>query len=49
MMVLARLFADGWRARFGDKRVVVIGAALAGCGPAVAATTEAPEALLSEG
>jgi MFS family permease len=32
MMVLARLFADGWRARFGDKRVVVIGAALAGIG-----------------
>jgi MFS family permease len=36
MMVLARLFADGWRARFGDKRVVVVGAALAGVGLAAA-------------
>ena len=32
MMVLARLFADGWRTRWGNKQVVVVGAALAGCG-----------------
>jgi MFS family permease len=32
MMVVARLFADGWRARWGDKRVVLIGTALAGVG-----------------
>ena len=32
MMVLARLFADGWRSRWGDRRVVVLGSALAGGG-----------------
>lgn len=32
MMVLARLFADGWRGRFGDGRVVVVGSALATAG-----------------
>ncbi|MEU6388312.1 MFS transporter [Streptomyces sp. NPDC046939] len=32
MMVLARLFADGWRGRFGDGRVVVLGSALATAG-----------------
>ncbi|MFI0239162.1 MFS transporter [Streptomyces sp. NPDC016845] len=32
MMVLARLFADGWRGRFGDGRVVVTGSALATAG-----------------
>lgn len=32
MMLLARLFADGWRARWGDRRVVLVGAALAFCG-----------------
>ncbi|CAM5604668.1 MFS transporter OS=Streptomyces alboniger OX=132473 GN=CP975_03650 PE=4 SV=1 [Streptomyces alboniger] len=32
MMVVARLFADGWRGRFGDGRVVVFGSALAGAG-----------------
>jgi MFS family permease len=32
MMVLARLFADGWRDRWGDKPVVVAGAALAAAG-----------------
>jgi MFS family permease len=32
MMVLARLFADGWRARWGDKQVVIVGAMLAGAG-----------------
>ncbi|MCX5213466.1 MFS transporter [Kitasatospora sp. NBC_00240] len=36
MMVLARIFADGWRARFGDGRIVVAGAALAGAGLAAA-------------
>jgi MFS family permease len=36
MMVLARLLADGWRARWGDKRVVIAGGALAGSGLAVA-------------
>lgn len=29
MMVLARLFADGWRSRWGDGRVVRVGTALA--------------------
>jgi MFS family permease len=28
-MVVARLFADGWRDRFGDRRVVLFGSALA--------------------
>lgn len=32
MMVLARIFADGWRTRWGDGRVVVLGSALAGAG-----------------
>ncbi|WP_399082588.1 MFS transporter [Streptomyces sp. BBFR2] len=32
MMVIARLFADGWRSRFGDGRVVRAGATLAGAG-----------------
>jgi MFS family permease len=32
MMVLARLFADGWRSRWGDGRIVVLGSALAGAG-----------------
>lgn len=32
MMVLARLFADRWRARWGDKRVVLVGTVLAGVG-----------------
>ncbi|MGW0760750.1 MFS transporter [Streptomyces sp. NPDC002814] len=36
MMVMARLFADGWRERWGDKRVVLVGGALAGAGLAVA-------------
>jgi MFS family permease len=36
MMVLARLFADGWRARWGDERVVVGGALLAAGGLACA-------------
>ncbi|WP_435858626.1 MFS transporter [Streptomyces milbemycinicus] len=36
MMVLARLFADGWRERWGDGRVVVLGSALAGTGLALA-------------
>ncbi|GAB1640249.1 MFS transporter [Krasilnikovia sp. MM14-A1259] len=31
-MVLARIFADGWRARWGDNRVVVAGALLAAGG-----------------
>lgn len=31
-MVLARLFADRWRARWGDKRVVLVGTALAAAG-----------------
>ena len=56
MMVLARLFADGWRARWGDERVVVGGALLGfacvGLGMAavtpclyVAAARTGPEAL----
>ncbi|MGW0532516.1 MFS transporter [Streptomyces sp. NPDC003032] len=32
MMVVARLFADGWRSRWGDGRVVLAGSALAGAG-----------------
>jgi MFS family permease len=32
MMVLARLFADSWRAKWGDKRVVLAGTVLAGAG-----------------
>jgi fucose permease len=32
MMVLARLFADGWRARWGDRRVVLCGGVLAAAG-----------------
>lgn len=35
-MVLARLFTDGWRSRWGDGRVVVVGAAAASVGLAVA-------------
>ncbi|GAB1692267.1 MFS transporter [Krasilnikovia sp. M28-CT-15] len=31
-MVLARLFADGWRDRWGDRAVVVAGATVAACG-----------------
>ncbi|MFD8810549.1 MFS transporter [Streptomyces sp. NPDC059627] len=36
MMVLARLFADGWRSRWGDGRVVLYGSALAAAGLAFA-------------
>ncbi|SFF24927.1 Sugar phosphate permease [Actinacidiphila alni] len=36
MMVLARLFADGWRSRWGDGLIVKAGSALAGCGLALA-------------
>jgi Na+/melibiose symporter-like transporter len=36
MMVLARIFADGWRARWGDGRIVRVGSALAAVGLAVA-------------
>ncbi|WP_435614783.1 MFS transporter [Streptomyces coelicoflavus] len=36
MMVVARLFADGWRSRFGDGRVVLIGSAVAAAGLAAA-------------
>ncbi|MFC3571874.1 MFS transporter [Streptomyces yaanensis] len=36
MMVLARVFADGWRSRWGDARVVRLGSALAGTGLALA-------------
>jgi MFS family permease len=32
MMVLARLFADSWRAKWGDKRVVLSGTVLAAVG-----------------
>ncbi|AXK33521.1 MFS transporter [Streptomyces armeniacus] len=35
MMVLARLFADGWRSRWGDGRIVLYGSALAGAGLAL--------------
>ncbi|MBZ6192260.1 MFS transporter [Streptomyces olivaceus] len=36
MMVVARLFADGWRARWGDGRVVLVGSTAAGAGLAAA-------------
>ncbi len=36
MMVAARLFADGWRSRWGERRLVGAGAALAGAGLALA-------------
>ncbi|MER5427904.1 MFS transporter [Streptomyces sp. NPDC002588] len=36
MMVVARLFADGWRSRWGDGRVVFLGSALAAAGLAFA-------------
>lgn len=36
MMVIARLLADGWRDRWGDKTVVLAGAGLAGAGLASA-------------
>ncbi|MFK4067149.1 MFS transporter [Streptomyces sp. NPDC029674] len=36
MMVVARLFADGWRSRWGDGRVVLFGSVLAGAGLALA-------------
>ncbi|WP_030239554.1 MFS transporter [Streptomyces sp. NRRL S-350] len=36
MMVCARVFADGWRTRFGDGRIVRTGSLLAGLGLALA-------------
>ncbi|MEU1335299.1 MFS transporter [Streptomyces sp. NPDC005865] len=36
MMVVARLFADGWRSRWGDGRIVLSGSVLAGAGLALA-------------
>ncbi|WP_335933588.1 MFS transporter [Streptomyces sp. PTD5-9] len=36
MMVLARLFADGWRSRWGDGPIVKTGSAVAGVGLALA-------------
>lgn len=36
MMVLARIFADGWRTRFGDGRIVRVGSLLAAAGLALA-------------
>ncbi|NDZ82250.1 MFS transporter [Streptomyces sp. SID10853] len=36
MMVLARIFADGWRTRWGDGRIVLTGSVLAGTGLALA-------------
>ncbi|ATL25769.1 hypothetical protein KY5_0751c [Streptomyces formicae] len=36
MMVVARLFADGWRSRWGDGRIVVVGSAVGGVGLALA-------------
>jgi MFS family permease len=35
-MVVARLFADRWRSRWGDRRVVLLGSALAGAALALA-------------
>ncbi|MFF4567427.1 MFS transporter [Streptomyces sp. NPDC001435] len=39
MMVVARLFADGWRSRWGDGRVVLLGSAVAATGLAFALVT----------
>ncbi|MFF2897288.1 MFS transporter [Streptomyces sp. NPDC057966] len=36
MMVLARVFADGWRSRWGDGRIVGVGGVVAGTGLALA-------------
>ncbi|MFF1647901.1 MFS transporter [Streptomyces sp. NPDC058240] len=36
MMVLARVFADGWRSRWGDGRIVRVGSVVAGAGLALA-------------
>ncbi|MFD5501878.1 MFS transporter [Streptomyces sp. NPDC127061] len=36
MMVLARVFADGWRGRWGDGRIVRVGGVVAGTGLALA-------------
>ncbi|MEU6819506.1 MFS transporter [Streptomyces atriruber] len=36
MMLIARLFADGWRSRWGDGRIVLTGSVLAGAGLALA-------------
>lgn len=36
MMLVARIFADGWRSRWGDGRVVLVGSVLAGAGLAFA-------------
>ncbi|MFJ7196360.1 MULTISPECIES: MFS transporter [unclassified Streptomyces] len=36
MMVLARIFADGWRSRWGDGRIVRVGSVVAGAGLALA-------------
>jgi MFS family permease len=36
MMVLARVFADGWRGRWGDGRIVRVGGVVAGAGLALA-------------
>ncbi|SDT80235.1 Sugar phosphate permease [Streptomyces sp. TLI_053] len=36
MMVVARLFADGWRTRFGDGPIVRVGSTVAGLGLALA-------------
>ena len=38
-MVLARIFSDSWRERWGDGRVVVLGSSVAGIGLAIAVTT----------
>ncbi|MFI9721881.1 MFS transporter [Streptomyces sp. NPDC052396] len=47
MMVVARLFADRWRGRWGDGRVVLLGSALAGLGLAFALVSGGvPAALL---
>ncbi|MBM7171043.1 MFS transporter [Streptomyces sp. G44] len=42
MMVVARLFADGWRSRWGDGRVVLTGSALAGTGLILALLSGGP-------
>ncbi|MFB7209977.1 MFS transporter [Streptomyces sp. NPDC056255] len=36
MMVLTRIFADGWRSRWGDGRIVRVGGVVAGAGLALA-------------
>lgn len=47
MMLLARLFADGWRDRWGDRTVVVAGGIFAGAGLAIGLLVGGPYTALA--